>query len=175
MTFHVWRRDINLYLSLPLLTGIALIQSILFSRVSVRGARPDLMLLVVLIWAFVRSMDEGVIWGFIGGLIIDLLSGGPLGATAIALVLAAFWAGQPWGQGLGTNVARLLLLALLSTATYHLVILIILAWTGHTIDWEFALLRVAGPSVLLNTILTPFIRQPLAWLSRRIRREGLNL
>lgn len=140
-----------------------------------RGARPDLMLLVVLVWAFVRSMDEGVMWGFMGGLILDLLSGGPLGATAIALVLAAFWAGQPWGQGLGTNVARLLLLALLSTATYHLVLLIILAWTGHIVDWEFALLHVAGPSVLLNTILAPFIRQPLVWLSHRIRREGLNL
>jgi len=133
------------------------------------------MLLVVLTWAMVRSIDEGVMWGFIGGLIIDLLSGGPLGATALALVVAAFWAGQPWGQGLGLAVARPLLLALLSTATYHLVLLIILAWTGHTVAWEFALLRVAGPSVLLNTILTPFIQQPLAWISSRIRREGLNL
>jgi len=165
----------NLYLSLPLLTGIALIQSVLLSRVSVRGARPDLMLLVVLVWAFVRSLEEGVVWGFIGGLILDLLSGGPLGATAIALVLAAWWAGQPWGQGLGPSVARLLLLVFLSAVTYYLVLLIILAWTGHTIDWGFALLRMAGPSVILNTILAPFIRQPLGWLSQRIRREGLNL
>ncbi|RLC93666.1 MAG: rod shape-determining protein MreD [Chloroflexi bacterium] len=175
MTFHARRCKIKFYLSLPLLTGIALIQSILLSRVSLKGARPDLMLLVVLAWAAVRSVDEGVVWGFVGGLIIDLLSGGPLGATALALTLAAFWAGQSWGQGFGIALIRLLLLALLSTATYYLVLLIILAWTGHAIDWEFALLHVAGPSVLLNTILTPFVRQPLAWLSSRIRRKGLNL
>lgn len=162
-------------MSIPLLTGIALIQSVLLSRVSLWGARPDLMLLVVLTWAMVRSLDEGVMWGFIGGLIIDLLSGGPMGATTLALVAAALWAGQPWGHGIGLSVARPLLLALLSAATYYLVLLVILAWAGHTVDWGFALLRVAGPSVLLNTILTPFIRQPLVWLSNRIRREGLNL
>jgi len=133
------------------------------------------MFLIVITWAIVRSVEEGVTWAFIGGLIIDLLSGGPLGATALALVLAALWAGQSWGQGLGVAVARLLLMVVLSAAIYHLVLLIILTWSGHTVDWRFALLHVAGPSVLLNTVLTPFIQQPLAWLSSRIRREGLNL
>ena len=33
----------NLYLSLPLLTSVALIQTVLLSRVSLWGARPDLM------------------------------------------------------------------------------------------------------------------------------------
>ena len=133
------------------------------------------MLLVVLAWTVVRGVDEGLAWSFIGGLVVDLLSGGPLGATALALLPVALLAGQPWGKRLGSQVVRLLLLALLSVAAYHLVLLVILAWTGHTIGWGFALLRVAGPSVLLNTLLAPFAQQPLAWLGRRIRREGLNL
>jgi rod shape-determining protein MreD len=133
------------------------------------------MLLVVLVWAVVRSVDEGLMWGFIGGLIVDLLSGGPLGGTTLSLLLVAFLAGQPWVQGLGSMVVRLLFLALVSTAAYHLALLVILAWTGHTIDWQYAVLRVAIPSVILNTLLTPFVQQPLAWLSRRLRREGLNL
>lgn len=133
------------------------------------------MLLVVLAWTVVRGVDEGLAWSFIGGLVVDLLSGGPLGATALALLPVALLAGQPWGKRLGSQVVRLLLLALLSVAAYHLVLLVILAWTGHKVDWGFALLRVAGPSVLLNALLAPFVRQPLAWLGRRIRREGLNL
>lgn len=133
------------------------------------------MLLVVLAWTVVRGVDEGLVWGFIGGLIVDLLSSGPLGTTALALSAAALLAGQTWGKRLGSQVVRLLLLALLSVAAYHLTLLVILAWTGHTIDWGFALLRIAGPSVLLNALLAPFVRQPLAWLGQRIRREGLNL
>ncbi len=133
------------------------------------------MFLVVLAWAVARSVDEGLVWGFIGGLIIDLRSGGPLGATALALVAVTFLAGQPWGRGIGSPVVRLLVLALVGGLIYHVILLIALAWTGHTVDWGFSLLRVAVPSAVLNTVLAPFIWQPMAWLGRKLRREGLTL
>lgn len=154
---------------------MALVQSVLLSRVDILGARPDLMFLVVLAWAVARSVDEGLVWGFIGGLIIDLRTGGPLGATALALVAVTFLAGQPWGRGIGSPVVRLLVLALVGGLIYHVILLIALAWTGHTVDWGFSLLRVAAPSAVLNTVLAPFIWQPMAWLGRKLRREGLTL
>jgi rod shape-determining protein MreD len=165
----------NLYLSLPLLTGVALVQTVLLSRVNLWGARPDLMLLLVLIWAVVRGVDEALVWGFIGGLIVDLLSGGPLGTTALALVVVAFLAGQSWGQGLGSPVIQLVFLALIGITVYHLILLTILAWTGYAVDWVGALLRVAGPSALLNAALAPFVQRPMGWLERRTRRERLAL
>lgn len=133
------------------------------------------MLLVVLAWAAMRGAGEGAVWGFIGGLIVDLLSGGPLGATVLALLAAALLAGRPWGQEFGLPLARFLFLALVGVAVYHLVLLFVLVWTGHTVDWGFALPRVAAPSVLLNTLLAPFAQQPLKWLERRTRREGFAL
>jgi rod shape-determining protein MreD len=151
---------------------VALVQTVLLSRIDVWGARPELMLLVVLIWAVVRGVDEGLVWGFIGGLIVDLLSGGPMGATVLALLSVVFLAGQPWGQGLSSQVARLLLPAVVGVVVYHLVLLLALAWAGRAVDWGFALLRVAGPSVLLNVVLAPFIQPPLSWLERRTRQEG---
>jgi len=165
--------EINLYVGLPLLTGIALIQSVWLSRVNLWGARPDLMLLVVLGWATVRNLDEGLVWGLIGGLIVDLLSGGPLGATALALLATAFLVGQPWGRGLGSQAVRLLLMAFIGILVYHLVLLIVLSWTGRTIDWRFSLLRVAAPSVLLNVVLAPFAQRLMVWLERKTRREEL--
>ncbi len=154
---------------------MALIQTTLLARIKLWGARPDLMLLVVLVWAVVRGTDEGLMWGFIGGLLIDLLSGGPLAATALALLAAALLAGQPLGLGIGSRVVRLLLLAFLGIVAYHLVLLVILVGTGHTVDWGFAWLQVAGPSVLLNVTLAPFVLQPLALLERATRQEGFAL
>jgi len=132
------------------------------------------MLLIVLVWAFVRNVDEGLVWGFIGGLVIDLLSGGPLGATALALSAAALLAGQRWGQELGPQVVRLLFVTFVGVLFYHLVLLAALAWTGHTVNLGFSLLSVAGPSALLNMILAPFVRPPLVWLERRSKREGVR-
>ena len=150
---------------------MALVQTVLLSQLDLWGARPDLMLLVVLVWAVARGVDEGMVWGFIGGLIVDLLSGGPLGATTLALLTAALLAGQSWGQGIGSPVIRLLLLAFVAALIYHLILLLVLSWTGYAVDWGWTILRVAGPSALLNASLTPFIQRPLNWLERRMRRE----
>jgi rod shape-determining protein MreD len=150
---------------------VALVQTVLLAQVNVLGARPDLMVLVVLGWAIVRGTDQALVWAFIGGLIIDLLSGGPLGATVLALLVAAFIAGQPWGLGIGASFIRLVLLAFLSVMAYHAVLLTVLAWTGHTVSWIWAMTRVAVPSAVLNAVLVPFVQRPLAWLERRLRRE----
>lgn len=165
----------NLYLAFPLLAVVALLQSVWLSRVNLLGARPDLMLLIVVLWAIVRGLDEGLVWGFVGGLLIDLLSGGPLGGTSLALVAAAFLAGQPWARHLGAQALRLLLMALVAVLAYHVIVLIALAWTGHTVLWGLALLRVALPSALLNAILAPFLQPLLAWLERRTKRKTLTL
>jgi len=154
---------------------VALAQTVLLARINLWGARLDLMLLVVLVWTVVRGIDEGLMWGFIGGLIIDLFSGGPPGATMLALLAVALLAGQGWGQGIGSPVVQLLLLAFLSVVVYHLVLLAILAWTGHTVEWGFSLVRVAGPSAFFNALLAPFIRWPLTRLERWTRQERFAL
>lgn len=162
-------------MTLPLLTGAALIQTTLLSRINVLGAQPNLMLLVVLLWSLVRGVDEGLMWAFLGGLIVDILSGGPLAGTAVALLAAAYLAGQSLGEQLGSRVVRSAILTVLGTATYHLALLLVLDWTGHTVDWAFSLTRVAVPSVVLNAVLAPFVLHPLNWLERATRREGLVL
>jgi rod shape-determining protein MreD len=133
------------------------------------------MLLVVLIWAVVRGLDEGLLWAFIGGLIMDLLSGGPLAGTALALVAAAYLAGQSLGEGVGSQAVRSMILTVLGALTYHLALLIILGWTGHPVNWGFSLARVAGPSIVLNGVLAPFVLQPLSWLERATGRDRMVL
>lgn len=163
---------INLYLSIPLLIGTALVQSAWLARVDVLGARPDLMLLVVLIWTVVRGQEEGLVWGAIGGFVTDLISGGPLGIHILAYLAVALLAGQSWGQALGSSVLRLLLQAVLAGMAYHLVLLGGLSWVGRVVDWRYSVTQVLLPSVVLNAVLAPFARLPLGWLERRTRREG---
>jgi rod shape-determining protein MreD len=62
----------------------ALLQGSVVSLVSVGGARPNLPLLVAGSWSLAAGAGEGVWWAFVGGLAADLLSGGPLGAFAVA-------------------------------------------------------------------------------------------
>jgi rod shape-determining protein MreD len=145
------------------------------SRISVLGAQPNLLLLLVLLWSLVRGVDEGLMWAFFGGLILDITSGGPFATTAIALLAAAYVAGQSLAEQVGSLAVRAMILTVLGTATYHLALLLVLSWTGHTVDWAFALTAVTVPSVVLNGVLAPIVVQPLNWLERATRREGVAL
>ena len=62
----------------------ALLQSAVVPFISVGGARPNLPFLVAGSWSIAAGAGEGVWWAFVGGLAADLLSGGPLGAFAVA-------------------------------------------------------------------------------------------
>ena len=73
---------VALALALPL--AAALLQSAIAPFVSVGGARPNLPFLVAGSWSLAAGAGEAVWWAFVGGLAADLLSGGPLGALAVA-------------------------------------------------------------------------------------------
>ncbi|MCX8066459.1 MAG: rod shape-determining protein MreD [Anaerolineae bacterium] len=166
---------LSLYVVLPLLTLAALIQSTALAGISLFGAHPDLVFLLVVGWAFLRGPVEGAVWGFIGGLLLDALSGGPLGGFSLALLAAALLAGQKWGQELGSALFRLWLLALGACFLYHVVLLLTLSVTGHPVDWQYGLARVAAPSAVANSLLALIAYWPLAWLDRRTRTEGFTL
>ena len=73
---------VALAIVLPL--AAALLQSAVVPFISVGGARPNLPFLVAGSWSIAAGAGEGVWWAFVGGLAADLLSGGPLGAFAVA-------------------------------------------------------------------------------------------
>ena len=62
----------------------ALLQGSVVPFVSIAGARPNLPVLVAASWSVAAGSREAVWWAFVGGLAADLLSGGPLGALALA-------------------------------------------------------------------------------------------
>jgi len=157
------------------LTIAALVQNVALARISLLGGRPDLVFLVVAGWAFLRGPAEGAVWAFIGGLLLDLFSGGPFGGFAFSLLVVAFFVGRQWGRELGSVVLQLVLLLLVACFSYHVLLLLVLGWAGHPIDWGYDLSRVAAPSAVLNAALAPFVYWPLAWLDRRTRPEGFTL
>jgi rod shape-determining protein MreD len=162
----------QLYIALPMLVVLAILQSVWLSDVDVLGAQPDLVLLVVIVWSSLRGAGEGALWGFVAGLILDLFSGGPLGGHALALVGVATLSGQAVGQGLGSEVVRVTLLAIPSVLVYHVLLLVMLAWIGFPVDWDYGLIQVALPSVALNALLSIVARPPLIWLDRQTADEG---
>jgi rod shape-determining protein MreD len=66
----------------------ALFELTVVPHLSVNGAHPHLVLVLGVIWTVAAGAENGLVWAFVGGLALDVLAPRPLGATAVALLLA---------------------------------------------------------------------------------------
>ncbi len=165
---------LNLYLGLLILGAAALLQSTVLPPLHISGVRPSLVLLLVVSWSIVRGGVEGTWWGFIGGLALDLLSGGPWGVSTLALTLVGLLAGLA-----EVNLSRgniLFPTAMIGGASllYDLLCLTLLSLAG----WRMALLDTflvaILPTAILNVLLS-FVVFPLVLGLNRLVGGGRQL
>jgi rod shape-determining protein MreD len=149
---------------LPLLAFAAVLQATLLPQFRLFGGTIDLVLLLTLNWTLVGESRGGPIWALMGGLCLDLLSGGPLGANALGLVLVAYLASLSEGRFWSSHVLLPLASVLVGTVVYHLVFLLTLAATGHSVSWGLSLSQVTLPTVLLNTLFMLPVYHLVRWL-----------
>jgi rod shape-determining protein MreD len=78
---------------IPLIVVASLFQSTAATRIKIYGVKPDLVLLLVIVGTLIYGSRSGLVWAFIGGLLLDVFSGGPMGASSLALMAAVLLAG----------------------------------------------------------------------------------
>lgn len=162
---------VNIYLAVLLLVAGALGQSALAPYITLMGVKPNIPLLMVISWSIIQGAMEGVIWGFIGGLALDLFSGGPLGVSALILVIIGLLTNLGESNLLKSNMVLPLLAGFIASCLYEGMQMLALQASGWNLPlWE-AITRVILPASLLNTVLMPGVYLPLRALSRAMRRE----
>ena len=165
----------TIYLVVPLLLIVAVLQTTLVPHLAIGGVFADLPLLVVVSWSLLRGAREGVIWGFVAGLVVDLLSGAPFGAATLSLIAVGFLSGLGEATVFRTHVALPLVVVFLATILYDLIFLLIVQISGQTVSWLDSLFRVVLPSAALNAVLTPIVFGLMRWLYTRFGREEMEL
>ena len=161
-------------ISIPLLGFLALVQSSVLPHMTVLGVKPELVLLVVVSWTLLRGLTEGLTWAFVGGLWIDLLSGGPFGFSSLALVLIAFLASLLEANLFREHIVLLMMIMTAASLLYGALYLLLLRLDSHPAATLPALWRVVIPAALYTSLLTPFIFPPVRWLHRITRAEQLE-
>jgi rod shape-determining protein MreD len=157
----------RLLLGVVIPLAAALLQGTVAPLIAVGEARPSLPILVAASWSVAAGAREGVWWAFLGGIVSDLISAGPLGAFALASLppVAAVGLGEP-GTSRPTPIIVGAVLVGLAALVAGLIYVGILAVTGAGVS---SLPLAAGTTVAsaVYTGLLAFAIYPLARLLRR--------
>jgi rod shape-determining protein MreD len=86
--------------SAPLVFVAAVLQVSAIAGARILGAEPDLLLVTVIAVGLVAGSVAGAGAGFAAGLLVDVMTLGVLGTTAIILTPAGYWAGR-YGETTG--------------------------------------------------------------------------
>lgn len=153
------------FLSFPILILAAILQATLVPQIRVLGGGPDLVYLLVLSWAINAELDSAVLWAFVGGISLDLLSSQPTGTSVVGMLLLVFAI-----SGLGQQVYRigivvLVGLVIVGTIVQQVIILLIVLLTGQPVDLLLSVGYIIAPTILYNLA---FIL-PIYWFIRMIQ------
>jgi rod shape-determining protein MreD len=168
------RTPISSYLALFVLLGLALIQSSWGQFLTISGVHPDFVLMAVVSWTLLHGAAGGILWAIVGGLCLDLFSGGPFGLTVIPLILVSLLATLGHGRVLGGYLMVPLILAFPASLSYYLIQMLLLDALGRSVAWGTTLVHVVLPASLLNTLVILFLFPLLRLLHRHTGREQMQ-
>lgn len=135
------------------MAGLAVLQASLLSHLRLLEGRPDLILLAVVGWALTGRGQQAMVWGFFGGIFLDLMSGMPLGVSSSAFVLVGLAVSASEGRFWSVNPLMQLAGALVGSLILYLLTMGALLLAGHPLDLTRAVTSVALPGTFLNLLL----------------------
>ena len=162
------------YLVVPFLVAAAVFQATIMPHLAIWGVFAELPLLLVAGWGLLQGPREGLIWGFIAGVALDILSGAPFGAATLSLMAAGLLSGLGKNSVFATHLVYTVAVALLATILYNLVFLLIVWISGYSTVWLDSLFRIILPTALLNALWMPFIYGGMRILYRRFGTEAME-
>jgi rod shape-determining protein MreD len=141
-----------------------------FAELAIRGATPDLMLLVVVAVGLVRGPEWAALIGFVGGLALDVAPPADhiAGRWALALVVVGYLVGllrDDARQGMLGSMVAVAAASFIGTSIFALSGLI-LDEPGVTVS---RVLEVIPVAVLYDVALTPLLLPLLTALCRRLQ------
>jgi rod shape-determining protein MreD len=137
-------------------TVAAILESTITTYIRVGDAQPHLVFLLAVIWTVAAGLDGGLVWGFVGGLMLDILAQRPLGSTAFALLMAV---------GATAIISRSLvrlrpIVTIIATGLLSLVYSMTLVVLFSVLRPQAALLdplRIVAPSVVYDVIVAAIL------------------
>jgi rod shape-determining protein MreD len=146
----------SLLLAAVIVTSL-LLQTTVFADLRLLGARPELLYLVTIVFAFLDGPSAGAVTGFASGMAEDFLLDQPKGITALTLTLLGYVVGLLRQYVVSPSPLFPVVLVVGGTFAGVLFYGVVSFLLGQLAVSVLYLVRVAALSAVYNGVLTPLL------------------
>lgn len=135
-----------------------LIQLTLINSITILGLKPDLIMVVVVVFSLLRGAKEGTVSGFASGLLQDIFSTGLLGMNALAKTVIGFFCGIIKEKIFREHILFIIpVITFIASFIQSILMFLLLRAFGIEYGLAWSLKQVALPEALYSSLLSPFI------------------
>lgn len=149
-----------------LLLIVALGQGPIIQSLFPLDVTPNLMLVLITLWAGYHGLKEGMAWAFAAGVLLDLLLFAPLGTHALAFMVVVLAIEPVRSVAFSDNHAWALVVVFVAALLSDFVFLVVTNAAGHPLRfdtlWRFSIAR-ALTDVLAAVVFMPFVLWMRRW------------
>lgn len=148
-----------------------ILQCTVFTRLSLGSVKPNLLIILTASFGFMRGNKDGLLVGFISGLLIDIQFGGIIGFYALIYSLIGYANGFFKQIYYDEDVKLPLFLIAASEFLYGLAVYFFLFVMRGAFDFLYYLSHIIIPELIYTIIITLGLYQLILYINHKLEAE----
>ena len=141
------------YVGITLVFFVALMEASVLPMFRVLDLQPNLTLVLLVAWLIIRGAEEALVLIAVGGVVLGLVDGAPMGTALVALAPMALLQELRGSHLHGGGLIMAIAFVLLMTLTYNFTFMLVSTLQGQSGDWLVAATRVIIPTAFINAVV----------------------
>ena len=154
-----------------ILLAAYLLQTAVFPALEIAGVKPNFMLIVTASFGFMRGSREGMLVGFVSGLMIDIQSGDMIGYYALIYLAAGYLNGIFEQIYFDEDIKLPLFLIAGSDLLYGMTIYFLSFLLRSDFNFLYYLNRIIIPETIYTIVITLIAYPLLLYINQRLEEE----
>lgn len=142
-----------------------LLQSTVFQSLSLGGIAPNILIIITSCFGFMRGKKEGLLIGFLAGLIIDVLFGNILGFYALVYMVIGYLNGFFSTIFYPEDIKLPMILIISSELMYCFLIYFFLFLMQGKFHFGYYFLHIILPEIVYTILVTIVIYKGILWIN----------
>ena len=150
---------------------VLVIQAVFIPLISIKGIKPDLLLVITVSAGLLYGKETGFCTGFFIGLLQDLASGNVFGLNLISKIVVGYGFGVAEGKVFKDNVFLPVIAVALASIISSILVFIFVTLQGYFVDWNGVLIFIIIPTMLYNMVVSIPVHSTFSAVIRKVNQH----